>query len=172
MGFDADAAEDLVQDTFTTFFERLDSFEGCSQLRTWLFGILHRKALERRRASAFEERTDPIDAVFEARFDPRAAVGRLADKLWRTARAVLQRQFEFAVGNEILAAPAGPQSWMAERLRRLGEIGRSQVDRFGEVNPRALLRSRYMTGWKASEHPDTFSVKEGAIEREMVAPTG
>jgi RNA polymerase sigma-70 factor (ECF subfamily) len=61
----------LVQDVFATFLEGLDRFEGRSQLRTWLFGILHRKALERRRASAVEERTDPIDAVFESRFDLR-----------------------------------------------------------------------------------------------------
>jgi RNA polymerase sigma-70 factor (ECF subfamily) len=68
MGFAAPEAEDLVQDVFITFLERLSSFEGRSQLRTWLFGILHRKALERRRASAIDDRTDPIDEVFESRF--------------------------------------------------------------------------------------------------------
>jgi RNA polymerase sigma-70 factor (ECF subfamily) len=69
MGFAEPEAEDLVQDVFTTFLDRLDNFEGRSQLRTWLFGILHRKAMERRRASAVDDRTDPIDEVFEARFD-------------------------------------------------------------------------------------------------------
>lgn len=71
MGFAEPDAEDLVQEVFTTFFERLDRFEGRSQLRTWLFGILHNKALERRRTSAVDERTDPIDSVFESRFDSR-----------------------------------------------------------------------------------------------------
>ncbi|MDE3167968.1 MAG: sigma-70 family RNA polymerase sigma factor [Acidobacteriota bacterium] len=71
MGFAAADAEDLVQDVFTTFLERLEAFEGRSQLRTWLFGILHRKAMERRRGAAVDERTDPIDSVFEARFDLR-----------------------------------------------------------------------------------------------------
>jgi len=69
LGFAEQEAEDLVQDVFKTFLERLDSFEGRSQLRTWLFGILHRKALERRRASIVDERMDPIDEVFESRFD-------------------------------------------------------------------------------------------------------
>jgi RNA polymerase sigma-70 factor (ECF subfamily) len=69
MGFAKQDAEDLVQDVFATFLGRLDNFKGRSQLRTWLFGILHRKALERRRASTIDDRTDPIDEVFESRFD-------------------------------------------------------------------------------------------------------
>jgi RNA polymerase sigma-70 factor (ECF subfamily) len=69
LGFAELDAEDLVQDVFTTFLERLDTFEGRSQLRTWLFGILHRKALERRRASIVNDRLDPIDEEFESRFD-------------------------------------------------------------------------------------------------------
>src|SRR5260370_2210024 len=69
LGFPEHEAEDLVQDVFKTFVERLDSFEGRSQLRTWVFGILHRKALERRRASVMDDRMDPIDEVFESRFD-------------------------------------------------------------------------------------------------------
>jgi RNA polymerase sigma-70 factor (ECF subfamily) len=69
MGFPGPEAEDLVQDVFTTFLERLDRFEGRSQLRTWLFGILHHKVMERRRASRNDDRTDPIDETFESRFD-------------------------------------------------------------------------------------------------------
>ncbi len=69
MGFAEQDAEDLVQDVFTTFLEKLENFEGRSQLRTWLFGILHRKALERRRASIKDDRMDSIDEVFESRFD-------------------------------------------------------------------------------------------------------
>lgn len=83
MGFSPPEAEDLVQDVFTTFFERLDRFEGRSQLRTWLFGILHNKALERHRASVVADRTDPIDAVFESRFD--------ADGRWARPPADLER---------------------------------------------------------------------------------
>jgi RNA polymerase sigma-70 factor, ECF subfamily len=69
MGFHEDESEDLVQDVFTTFLETLDRFEGRSQIRTWLFGILHHKVLERRRESYRDERNDPIDEVFESRFD-------------------------------------------------------------------------------------------------------
>ncbi len=69
MGFREEEAEDLVQDVLMTFLETLDHFEGRSQIRTWLFGILHRKALERRRDLYRSERHDSIDEVFESRFD-------------------------------------------------------------------------------------------------------
>jgi RNA polymerase sigma-70 factor (ECF subfamily) len=85
LGFAEPEAEDLVQEVFATFLDRLDSFEGRSHLRTWLFGILHRKAMERRRASAIEERSDPIDQVFESRFD---ATGH-----WSKPPADLERLF-------------------------------------------------------------------------------
>jgi RNA polymerase sigma-70 factor (ECF subfamily) len=85
LGFAEPEAEDLVQEVFATFLERLDGFEGRSHLRTWLFGILHRKALERRRASAVDERTDPIDEVFESRFDEKGD--------WSRPPADLERLF-------------------------------------------------------------------------------
>lgn len=69
LGFAEHEAEDLAQDVFTTFLEKIDGFQGRSQLRTWLFGILHNKAMERRKSLAEEHRADPIDQVFESRFD-------------------------------------------------------------------------------------------------------
>lgn len=69
LGFAEQDAEDLAQDVFMTFLDKLDHFEGRSQLRTWLFGILHRKAQERRRSAVRDDRHDFIDEVFESRFD-------------------------------------------------------------------------------------------------------
>jgi RNA polymerase sigma-70 factor, ECF subfamily len=77
MGFSADDADELVQDVFVTFMATLDRFEGRAQVRTWLFGILHHKALERRRSLADDARQDPIDDVFESQFDERGS--------WRSA---------------------------------------------------------------------------------------
>jgi len=71
LGCTAAEAEDLVQDVFVTFLERIDSFEGRSQLRTWLFGVLHRKVQERRRASVKDKVTDALEDVMEARFNTR-----------------------------------------------------------------------------------------------------
>jgi DNA-directed RNA polymerase specialized sigma24 family protein len=75
MGFSAGDAEDLAQDVFVTFLETIERFEGRSGVGTWLFGILHHKAQERRRAHAREDLTDAVDDVFEGRFN--------ADGSWR-----------------------------------------------------------------------------------------
>jgi RNA polymerase sigma-70 factor (ECF subfamily) len=75
MGFSAGDAEDLAQDVFVTFLETIERFEGRSEVGTWLFGILHHKAQERRRAHAREDLTDAGDEVFDGRFN--------ADGSWR-----------------------------------------------------------------------------------------
>ncbi len=69
MGFSATDADDLVQDVFVTFLETIDRFEGRAQISTWLFGILHHKAQERRRSLSRDDLHDPVDDTFEARFD-------------------------------------------------------------------------------------------------------
>jgi RNA polymerase sigma factor (sigma-70 family) len=71
MGFSETDADDLVQEVFVTFVATLDRFEGRSQVSTWMFGILHRKAQERRRELAREEAHDPVDEQFLAAFDAR-----------------------------------------------------------------------------------------------------
>jgi RNA polymerase sigma-70 factor (ECF subfamily) len=60
MGFSPSEAEDLAQDVFVTFLETIERFEGRSEVGTWLFGILHHKAQERRRAHAREELSDAL----------------------------------------------------------------------------------------------------------------
>lgn len=69
MGFGQADAEDLVQDVFATFLTTLDRFEGRSRISTWLFGILHRKAQERRRELVRDDKQDSIDDAFESQFD-------------------------------------------------------------------------------------------------------
>lgn len=73
MGHSTSEAEDLVQDVFVTFIESIERFEGRSQVSTWLFGILHYKSQERRRAVVREELNDPVDQVFESQFDARGS---------------------------------------------------------------------------------------------------
>lgn len=47
-----ETAEDLVQETFLAAFNKIDSFEGKSQPKTWLFSILNNKIIDHYRVSA------------------------------------------------------------------------------------------------------------------------
>ena len=56
-----DGIDELVQDTFVRAFNSLDSFRSESSLRTWLFTILRRLVLDRRRAEKRRRDTVELD---------------------------------------------------------------------------------------------------------------
>ena len=93
MGLQPDEAEDAVQDVFLTFLTRLDQFEGRSKVSTFLFGILHHKAQERRR-DLTRNREQPIDDLLESRFD---ADGRWVSPPVAPDRATASREVGRAV---------------------------------------------------------------------------
>jgi RNA polymerase sigma-70 factor (TIGR02943 family) len=47
-----ETAEDLVQETFLAAFHKIDTYQGKSQPRTWLFSILNNKVIDYYRLSA------------------------------------------------------------------------------------------------------------------------
>ncbi len=59
-------AEDLVQDTYLKAFRAMDSFEPGTNLRAWLFTILHNSARNRARDSARETVIVDSDVVERA----------------------------------------------------------------------------------------------------------
>ena len=69
-GLNAVAADDVAQETFITFFEKAPTFEGRSQIRTWIFGILYRKIAEARRSMKRSNEMDDIDELIDQRFNP------------------------------------------------------------------------------------------------------
>lgn len=71
MGFLEQDAEELVQETFAAFLSAVDRFEGRSQLKTYLFGILYNKAADLRRKRFREDSLDELNTEFEKRFDPK-----------------------------------------------------------------------------------------------------
>lgn len=156
MGFSADEAEDLVQDVFVTFIEGIGRFEGRSRLGTWLFGILHRKAMERRRASAAGGRTDPIDAAFESWFNPE---GRWAAPPADLERLLLSKE----AGGLILQCledlpPSQREAFVLREVeglpaREICKILEISATHYGVLMHRARIRLRNcleLKGWRNS----------------------
>ncbi|MEV5410224.1 sigma-70 family RNA polymerase sigma factor [Thermopolyspora sp. NPDC052614] len=74
-----ESAEEVVQDTWLAVIGAIDSFEGRSSLKTWIFRILVNTA---RKRGARESRTVPWSSAFERDGDPdggRAASARAYD---------------------------------------------------------------------------------------------
>lgn len=68
LGFEPVRAEELVQSVWVTFFEVAPKFQGRSQIKTFIFGILFNKASEARREKKRSDSNDPIETVVESRF--------------------------------------------------------------------------------------------------------
>lgn len=145
LGFPPTDAEDLAQEVFLTFLETLDRFEGRSTVGTWLFGILHHKAQERRRSHAREDSTSEVEEAFEKRFD--------ANGSWLRPHVEADRLVESLEAGEILrdcldALPA--QQREVFQLRQVEELSAADVaqiigcttNHIGVLLHRARLRLR------------------------------
>ncbi len=68
-GLAADHADEVVQLTWTGFFNALPRFEGRSQIKTFLTAILVNKVRELRRSQAKTGASASIEAVCDSQFD-------------------------------------------------------------------------------------------------------
>ncbi len=128
-GLKLQQAEDLAQDTMTTFIETAARFEGRSHVRTWIFGILYRKLAEARRGFAKDRRFDAIDDVFESRFSENGSWSRPPE----AANAALTRK---EARREILdCMEGGPERQrLAFHLREVEQLSTNEVCKILEVS--------------------------------------
>jgi RNA polymerase sigma-70 factor (ECF subfamily) len=116
---DAEAANDLVQDTLVAALENGDRFQGRSAVRTWLVGVLKHK----------------IADSFRHRARAPVSLDALADADWRdeSGADVVER----LVG----AAPAAQEPANAEARRRFWEACQARLDRLPAQAARAFVMS-------------------------------
>jgi RNA polymerase sigma-70 factor (ECF subfamily) len=62
-----DQAEEVVQETWSTFFQKVENFEGRSHIRTYLFGIMYNKIKELWRSNKKYTHDDEVllDNIFD-----------------------------------------------------------------------------------------------------------
>ena len=110
LGVPEASVDDVVQDVFVTVYRRLNEFEGRSQLKTWIFGILRHTISDLRRG----QRRKPTSALDQEPADGRglspqdAAVRTEGFKLLHEALASLpddQREVFVLAELEQLSSP-------------------------------------------------------------------
>jgi RNA polymerase sigma-70 factor (ECF subfamily) len=128
-GLNRQNAEDVCQNTFVTFIEKIDAFKGCSHVRTWLFGILYRKISETRRSAFREGATESIDQIMENRFK--------TDGHWQqpprgTDSAAYEREVREHLTNCLEGISTDQR--MAFILREVEELDSEQICRTMEIS--------------------------------------
>lgn len=70
-GLYSDEADDVICETWLTFLEKIDNFEGRSTIRTYITGILFHKVQESYRARGkYVPIEENVDEIFENSFTP------------------------------------------------------------------------------------------------------
>ena len=128
-GLKPQEAEDVAQNTFTTFVESAERFEGRSHVRTWIFGILYRKISETRRKLGKDRQMDDIDEVFESRFDENGTWSQPP----RAADVVLEaREIRREISDCLETAPSKQR--MAFVLREVEGLSSEEICKILEVS--------------------------------------
>ncbi len=132
-GVGAVDAEDLVAETFATFIKIQDRFQGRSSVRTFLYGILYKKNLERSRKTARETAVDPIEGKFQSRFDSKG--------MWQSPprgpdQEVLSAETEELIGE--CMDGLGEQQRAAFFLREVERMSSDEICNALEIKPTHL----------------------------------
>jgi RNA polymerase sigma-70 factor (ECF subfamily) len=135
-------ADDLVQEALTRAVARADSFRAGTNLRAWLFTILHNVHVNQIRARAARPVEVPVEAV-EARLvtpsrqeecvevrEMLAVVGELADEQRQVLLLVALEGLKYEEVAEVLAIPIGT---VMSRLSRAREAVRTKLNSGGDA---------------------------------------
>ncbi len=141
-------ADDLVQETLARALSRADKFVAGTNLRAWLFTIMHNLYVNQVRSRASRPREVPIDDVVEARLGEPAGqeawvelgeMMRVLDALPEEQRQVLLlvalEGMKYEEAAKVLEVPVGT---VMSRLSRAREAVRVRMA--GGVAPMALRR--------------------------------
>ncbi len=128
-----DLASDAVQEAFVSAWKGLDSFEGRSSLKTWLYRLLHRRVVDLLRV----RRAVPVSDDVVAGADAAAAMGEIGVFTARPAadplQAVLDRELVDALRAALLELPRVQRAvWL---LREIEEMGYQEIAEALAVTP-------------------------------------
>lgn len=106
-GLSFDQAEEVVQSTWSTFFEKSENFEGRSHIRTYLFGIMYNKVKETWRSNK-KYTHDYDDSQIEKVFNENGAFKEIPKEpdQWLESKdfhSILQKELEKLPENQRMA---------------------------------------------------------------------
>lgn len=146
-------ADGVVQDTFLRLFEKLDSFEGRSQLGTWLYRVAYNGAVDRlRRRRPTLSLEEPGDQLDSAPF-------LLADWSHLPEQALNTAEVQAALDGAIAALPEAYR--VVFILRELEGLSTDETAAVAGLSPGAV---------KVRLHRARLFLRERLAEQFMVRP--
>lgn len=131
LGSDADAAE-AVQEAFVSAWKSIGGFEGRSALRTWLFRLVHRRAVDLQRRQRPVPVDDSVIASYAGTSDD--------DPLQRVMDAALVAAVELALGE---LSEAQRAVWLLREVEQMSYTAIAETLAITPDSARGLLqRSR------------------------------
>jgi RNA polymerase sigma-70 factor (ECF subfamily) len=127
-----DDAEDIVQDVFIRFFEKLDDFEGRSKIGTWLYRVAYNASIDRMR----KYHTTPL-ADFDLVSQPEMTMpSNFQD--WSTSahRAFDQQELQAHLDQAIQSLPENLR--MTFLLRDVEELSTQDTAEILDISPGAV----------------------------------
>jgi RNA polymerase sigma-70 factor (ECF subfamily) len=143
---DAATAEEVVQETWLAVLNGIDSFEGRSSLKTWIFRILTNRAKTRGERDA---RTVPLSSVFSAE----AAAGEPSVDPDRFLGPDSPTPYQWATP---------PRHWPQERVleREALQVVQHAIEELPD-SQREVIRLRDIEGWSAEEVSEALEISDG-----------
>jgi RNA polymerase sigma-70 factor, ECF subfamily len=136
----AERAEDLVQETFLAALHAREAFSGHSSERTWLIGILKRKAVDQMRRMSRESSEPDEDAVApaDAGFFTVRGKWRMLPERWAgdPHRTLEEKEFWKAFGRCLTELP--PRLADAFCLHEVEELDGREVCKVLDISPTNL----------------------------------
>ena len=134
---DAQAAQDLVQETFLAAIRARESFAGRSSVRTWLFGILKHKIIDHIRKTSRERPAEDIESVRHLSGEILDGQGgwKVGPAEWTTNPALLYQQQEFWEILRHCLSELPPRLQQAFTLRELDGLSAEEVRKILKVSP-------------------------------------
>jgi RNA polymerase sigma-70 factor, ECF subfamily len=144
---DRAVAEEVVQETWLAVLNGIDSFEGRSTLKTWIFRILANRAKTR---AEREGRTVPLSAL------------AAADAESGEASVDPDRFFELDHPRSPYHWAAPPRSWPQTRVieRETLDLVRETIEMLPDMQ-REVIRLRDIEGWSAEEVARALEISNG-----------
>ncbi len=139
LGVEPDGVRDLVHDAFLKLHQHVRSGGDCSQIRAWLYRVVHNLA-QSRRVSSWSKRVSSSEAMTPEATNP----------TWSSAspeQALLEREREARLKGALAALPATQRECMALRgqgltYREIGSVLKLSTSTVAEHVQRAIEHLR------------------------------